>query len=143
MIGQLKKKLHEHQTKKDLLAFLVEIEKNLEIFYVADQRQFITREFLSESYKTVKDQPTVRKHERIMAYANAVEVFNRSWQEHKEYEKWYASDIKNKNPENARKLHALKNGVDAQLKAMEGFIIPAGQDLERELLNLGWLKYEQ
>ena len=65
----------------------------------------------------------------IGIYAKAMEDFNHSFKAYKEYEAWYSGDIKNKTPENARKLHALKEELDQKLNGMEAVIISAGQDL--------------
>jgi hypothetical protein len=128
------------QTKKQLFALLAEMEKNLEYFYVMDQRQFITHGFLIEVWPQVKDMEFVKKHASIIKYGQAMEDFNHALKAQKEYEAWYTSDIKNKTPENAKKLHAMKHELDARVKTLEAIIIPAGQDLEREMLQLGLLK---
>ena len=77
----------------------------------------------------------------LLKYARATrQDFDASLKAYKEYEIWYTGDVKNKTPEGARKLHALKHDLDQMLKGMEALIIPAGQDLEREMLKLGLLK---
>ena len=76
----------------------------------------------------------------IGIYAKAIEDFNHSFKAYKEYEACYSGDIKNRNPENARKLHTLKEELEQKLIGMEAVIINAGQDLEREMLSLGLLK---
>lgn len=143
MVDLLKKLLHQQQLKKNLLTFLAEMEKNLEIFYVADQRQFITQPFLVQAWETVQAEPMVRKNEAIGVYAAAINEFNRLLKEQKAYEQWYTGDLKNKTQENGRKLHVLKQDLDRKLKGLEAVIIPAGQALEKEMLQLGLLKYEQ
>ena len=125
--------------KKQLLAFLDEMEKNLETFFVMDQRQFITHGFRMEAWPLVKDLDIIKKQEAITAYAGAIEEFNRLFKEQKEYEQWYVSDLKNKTSDNARKLHAMKQELDTRVKAMEAIIIPAGQALEKELLQMGFI----
>ncbi len=60
----------------------------------------------------------IKRHETIALYAHATEDFNRSLKAYKEYETWYTGDIKNKTPENARKLHALKHELDLKLKGV-------------------------
>ena len=112
----------------------------MELFYVMDQRQFITSGFLTDMWPRVKDMDIIKRHETIANYARAMEDFNHSLKAYKEYEAWYTGDINNKTPENARKLHAIKHELDRNLKVMEAVIIPAGQDLEREMLKLGLLK---
>ena len=130
----------QRQAHKHLLAFLDEIEKNLELFYVIDQRQFVIRGFVLEMWDKVKGIDTIKRHESIAAYANALADFNQAFQSWKDYERWYTSDTQHKTPDNARKLHTLKNGLDKILKGLEAIIIPAGQALEKEMLGLGLLK---
>ena len=57
----------------------------------------------------------------------------------KTYEKWDGSDLQHRNAENAKKLHAFKNILDQKVKQLEAIIIIAGQALEKELLNLGYI----
>ncbi len=129
-----KKALREH-----LLAFLAEMEKNLEIYYVMDQRQFITTGFLMEVWSQAKDLEFIQRQEAIMVYAAALLDFNKAYKEHKSYEQWYSADVKNKTKENALKLHTLKLELDQRIKPLEAIIIVAGQALEQELLNLGFV----
>ena len=131
----------KNKLKKQLLDFLAEMEKNLEIYYVTDQRQFITGGFTMKTWEQVEGLEMIKKHEAIGQYATALLNFNKSYLEHKEYEQWYTSDSKNKNNENAKKLHALKHDLDLQLKPLEVVIITAGQVLEQELLNLGFISH--
>lgn len=140
MIPLIKKIQEEQQLRKDLFAFLEETEKNLETFYVMDQRQFITQGFAVRAWPAVKDAPCIKKHEAITVCIKAFEEFNALFKEHKDYEQWYISNTENKTPDNARKLHGLKHDLDKKLKAMESIIIPAGQALEKEMLDLGLLK---
>jgi hypothetical protein len=140
MFSIFKNNSEERQLRNNLFDFLAEMEKNLEFFYVMDQRQFITNGFLTDIWPLVKDMDIIKRHETITMYARATEDFNHSLSAYKKYETWYTGDINNKTPENARKLHAQKHELDLKLKAMEALIIPAGQDLEREMLKLGLLK---
>ena len=140
MTGFVRKITDARRLKRNLLAFLAEMEKNLEIFYVMDQRQFVTGEFLTVAWDQVKDETFIKKHAAILVYIQAIEDINRMLKEHKEFEQWYASDMGNKTPDNARALHGMKNDLDKKLKTMEAVIIPAGQTLEREMLHLGLIK---
>ncbi len=142
MFSFLKNFSQDHQSKKGLFNLLAEMEKNLEFFYVMDQRQFITHGFLMDAWGQVKDLDIIKQHESIRIYAREMDDFNLALKTYKEYETWYTGDVKNKNPENARKLHALKHELDQKLRTLEAIIIPAGQDLEREMLKLGLLKNE-
>ena len=140
MFSIFKRNPKEDRSGKVLFDFLAEMEKNLEFFYVMDQRQFITHGFLIDVWLRVKDLDMIRQHETILMYARAMQDFNQSLKAYKEFEAWYTSDINHKSPENARKLHVLKNDLDHRLKGMESVIILAGQDLERQMLKLGLLK---
>jgi hypothetical protein len=140
MFSIFKKKSQQEQLKKDLFDFLGEMEKNLELFYVMDQRQFIINGFLTDIWPRVKGVDLIKKHESIVVYAKAIDGFNLSLKAYKEFETWYTADPARKTPENARKLHGLKAELDQKLKGMEAVIIPAGQDLEREMVQLGILK---
>lgn len=140
MIHMIKKIQQDRRVKKDLLAFLSEMETNLENFYVMDQRQFITHGYALCSWEAVKDLACIKKHESILVCMKTLEQFNALYKEHKEYEQWYTTDLKNKTPENARKLHGMKHELDKKLKLMESIIIPAGQTLEKEMLDQGLLK---
>jgi hypothetical protein len=140
MFSIFKKNSIDEGAKKNLFDFLAEMEKNLEFFYVMDQRQFITTGFLTGIWPRVKDMEIIKSHESIVLYASLTEDFNHSLKTYKDYETWYTGNTNHKTPENAKKLHALKNELDLKLKAYEAVIIPAGQDLEREMLKLGLLK---
>lgn len=140
MFPIFKKISGQQQMKEHLFAFLAEMEKNLEFFYVMDQRQFISHGFLNETWVLVKDMDPVKRHESVRVYVAAIDDFNRGLKDFKEFETWYASDINHKSPENARKLHAMKHELDKKLRDMEAIIIPAGQDLERDMVQLGLLK---
>ncbi len=137
MFSIFKKKFNAERSLFDLLN---EMEKNLENFYVMDQRQFITQGYLTDAWDKVKDLGLIKRHETIVKYAAVMEDFNNSLKAYKEFETWYTQDINRKTPETARKLHDMKNALDAKLKGMEALIIYAGQDLEREMLQLGLLK---
>ena len=134
------KKNSKDELRKNLFDFLAEMEKNLEFFYVMDQRQFITHGFLTDIWPRVKEVDIIKRHPAIAVYAKAMEDFNQSLKTYKDYETWYTGDVNNKSPENSRKLHALKHELDMKLKSLEAVIITAGQDLEREMLQLGLLK---
>ncbi|MDE2223410.1 MAG: hypothetical protein KGK03_10130 [Candidatus Omnitrophica bacterium] len=140
MFSLIKKYTAERQLRKNLYDFLAEMEKNLEFFYVMDQRQFITHGYLLDAWPKVKDLELIKRHEPIVKYAHAMEDFNNSFKAYKEYEVWYTGDVNNKKSENAHKLHGMKAELDQKLKSLEALIITAGQELEREMLQLGLLK---
>ena len=119
MFSIFKKNSADAGLRKNLFDFLAEMEKNLEFFYVMDQRQFIISGFLTDCWSRVKDIDIIKQHETISRYAAATEDFNQSLKSFKEYEAWYTGDTKNKTPEGAKKLHALKHEMDQKLKGME------------------------
>ena len=135
MISGIKKYFERNRIKKLLLPFYAEIKANLERFHVMDQRQFIDGGFKTECFEIARRQNGVPFGEPITRYTNALEEFNRLLVEFKEFESWYAADLKNKTPENAKKLHSQKAELDQRLKKMEELIIPAGEELERLLIE--------
>ena len=140
MFGMIKNIGQGSREKRALLAFLEELDANLETFYVMDQRQFITQTFSLKAWEQVKDVALVHKHESVGSCIRAMEEFNALYKEYKSYEQWYASDLNNKTPDNARKLHGMKHELDKKLKAMESLIIPAGQALEKDMIAQGYIK---
>ncbi len=140
MLSAFKKFRQEWQLRRNLRAYWLEMEKNLELFYVMEQRQFITETFKLDAWALVKDVDLVKRHESIVICAKSIEDFNKANKDYKDFETWYTSDIVHKTPDNARKLHHLKHELDMKLKGMEAIIIPAGQALEKEMVNLGHLK---
>ncbi len=140
MFKRIQQIYQQQELRRNLFAFLEEMEKNLENFYVMDQRQFMTTGFVLKQWPKVNTYELVKGQQAIAVYAQAVEEFNQLLTKHKEYERWYASDMKNKTPENARQLHAMKQDLDQKLKSMETVIITAGQALEKEMLRLGFFR---
>ena len=130
----------KQRLQKRLMDLLNEMEKNLEVFYVMDQRQFITHGFILNAWENIKEEELLKKYPSIHQYAKALADFNNLFNEYKEFEQWYTADMSRKTADNAKKLHGLKHDLDKQLKMMEAIIIPAGQDLEKEMLQLGFLK---
>ena len=121
-----------------LMHFYEELKKNLEIFYVMDQRQFIDMEFRSVQWEKIKG--TAKNYPKMLAYGAAVEEFNRFYRQFKEFEKWYAADMANKTRDNAQKLHTQRSELDDKLKTMYPVICAAGEELEYKLIELGLIK---
>ncbi len=139
MLGIIQSWRKKNSSQKNLLSFLSEMEKNLETYYVMDQRQFIVHGFQMDKSNSVKDLEIIRNNKDIQLYLESLNNFNNAYQEYKSYEKWYTSDENNKNNENARKLHSLKDSLQTRIKNYEAIIVQAGQSLERELLKLGFI----
>ena len=106
----------DEQLRKSLFDFKAEMEKNLESFYVMDQRQFITHGFLTAPWPQVKDIDIIKKHRSpLPCMPGPWKILTpHSLKAHKEYEAWYTGDVNNKTPENAAKLHALKHEIGLQ-----------------------------
>lgn len=132
---------NEKSLKEKLLAFLAEMERNLETYYVMDQRQFITHGFEMLMWEQVKDLDVVKRHTALLAYGETLAEFNRAFNEHKDFERWYSSNMDHKTQENSKKLHMLKHDLDKRVKMLEPILIMAGQALEKELLNLGFISH--
>jgi len=72
MFSLFKKKSSDEQLRKNLFDFHAEMEKNLEFFFVMDQRQFITHGFLIDAWPSVKEMDAIKRHESIAKYAEAM-----------------------------------------------------------------------
>jgi len=140
MLGFLKTLTPQGRSNKALMHFYEELKKNLEIFYVMDQRQFIDMEFRSIEWARIKGIAAAQSYSKVQVYGASVEDFNAFYREFKEFEKWYAADMANKTKENAQKLHTQRSGLEAKLKAMYPVIVAAGAELEYKLIELGLIK---
>ena len=136
MFGLLKNLQH----KDALMRLYGEIKKNLEIYYVMDQRQFIDMEFQSAQWQKVQSQKGTAGLAKLKDYGRVVDDFNRFYREFKEFEKWYAADMNNKTKENAQKLHTHRSELDGKLKNMYPVICAAGEELEYKLIELKLIK---
>ena len=119
-----------------MLPLLDEMEKNLEKYYVMDQRQFIESNFDLQAWNKAQALKEFTFDERLKHYAYILEQFNTSYAAFKEFERWYVSDLKNKTAENAKKLHTQKQELETRVKKLDRIIIPAGQVLEKKLLEM-------
>lgn len=140
MLGFLKSLTPQSKDARVLMPFYGELKKNLEIYHVMDQRQFIDMEFKADVWLKVKTQDTVRSFDKVMIYGRAIEDFNQFYRDFKEFEKWYASDMTNKTRDNAQKLHTQRSELEGKLKALYPVICHAGEQVEYKLIDLGLLK---
>ena len=140
MLGLLKKLTPAGKDARVLVPFYEELKKNLELYHVMDQRQFIDMEFRTAVWNKVKFDQVIAAFDRVHIYGRTVEDFNRSYKEFKEFEKWYAADMANKTKENAQKLHSQRSDLDERLKAMYPAICRAGEQIEYKLIALGLIK---
>lgn len=125
---------------KVLMRFYAELKKNLEIFHVMDQRQFIDMEFKTDQWQKTKASEYMKVFDKAYVYGDAIDDFNRFYRSFKEYEKWYAADMANKTRENAQKLHAQRSELGEKLKALYPVICRAGEQIEYKLIDLGLIK---
>jgi hypothetical protein len=137
MFGQFTR---QGRLNKALMSFYEELKKNLEIFYVMDQRQFIDMEFRAAEWGRIKTIEEAKPMAQVQAYGAGVEDFNAFYRSFKEFEKWYAADMANKTRENAQKLHTQRSELEAKLKTMYPIICKAGEELEYKLIELGLIK---
>ena len=132
----LRRIFHRRRIRKFMTPLLDEMEKNLEKYYIMDQRQFIESNFDMQAWNKAQSLKEFVFDERLKHYAYILEQFNTSYAVFKEFERWYVSDLKNKTAENAKKLHTQKQELEKRMKKLDRVIIPAGQVLEKKLLEL-------
>ncbi len=123
-----------------LMRFYEELKKNLELYHVHDQRQFIDKEFKTDEWAKAKSLETLQGADKIQLYGNVIEDFNRFFRTFRDFEKWYAADMANKTQENAQKLHTQRAELDEKLKGLYPVICQAGEQLEYKLIDLGLIK---
>lgn len=140
MLGLLKGLTRQGKIDQMLLRFYEELKKNLELYHVHDQRQFIDKEFRTEEWAKVKSVEAVQGAGKIQIYGKAIEDFNRFFHTFRGFEKWYAADMANKTKENAQKLHTQRAELDGKLKDLYPIICQAGEQLEYKLIDLGLIK---
>ncbi|NTV29652.1 MAG: hypothetical protein HGA80_06190 [Candidatus Omnitrophica bacterium] len=119
--------------KNLLLALWDEANRNLERYYVVEQRNFITEPFDSEALDEARLLGGVKFQAELTAYASAIRDFNVALQDVKAFEGVYASGIDHKTRENAEILHAKKEALDEQFKRLYPVIV-AAQKVLREML---------
>ena len=140
MLGLFKGFTRQGREAKAFMRFYEELKKNLEIFHVMDQRQFIDMEFKAEEWRKIKTSEFMRPLESVCVYGRYIEGFNDFYRSFKDYEKWFAADMANKTPENSQKLHTQRSELDGKLKAIYPVICKAGEQVEYKLIELGMIK---
>ena len=123
-----------------LMRFYEELKKNLELYYVHDQRQFIDKEFKTEEWMKIQSVEALQGAVKIQLYGKAIEDFNQFFRSFREFEKWYAGDMANKTKENAQTLHTRRAQLDEKLKSLYPVICQAGEELEHKLIDRGLIK---
>ena len=140
MLGLLKNLTPQGRQAKALMPFYGELKKNLEIYHVMDQRQFIDMEFKMDTWQKIKSTEHIHSFDKVYTYGQKIEEFNQFYRTFKEFEKWYAADMANKTRDNAQKLHTQRNQLEIQLKELYPVICKAGEQIEYKLIALGLIK---
>ena len=126
--------VNRRRQKKILFDLLAEINTNLECFYVIDQRQFISRGLDLEVWEDAKEFSGITFSQEMQAYAAALADFNRLFASMRAFEEMYSSSIDNKTRANAEILHARKEALEENIKAVQPHILTA-QKIIRALLE--------
>ena len=123
-----------------LLEFHGELKKNLESYYVMDQLGRF-RFFRMEGWQNLKNanDPAVSQG-NIVNYACRLEEYNLLLADFTKYEQWYASDLNNKVPANARILHDKREEPRQKFQGLEPVIQSAIQSFEHYLCEAQLLK---
>jgi hypothetical protein len=140
MFGVLEGLTPKGRQTKALMDLYGELRKNLEIFHVMDQRQFIDMEFRLQEWQKAGSADWAKAFDKVHVYGCLLEEFNAFYRGFKEYEKWYAADMDNKTRENAEKLHTQRSELDKKLKGLYPVICRAGEQVEYKLIEMGLLK---
>jgi len=130
----------QQELKKTLKPFWQEVSKNLELFYVMDQRQVIDHIFTMAQWEKTKQLPKIEFSDVIQQYVSSLEEFNRVFIDFKSFEKWYSGDAQRKTRENAQQLHAKKALVSETFKTLRPILEQAKETLTQRLLTIGVLK---
>ena len=120
----------QQREERALAELRVEIAKNLEIFYVAQQLGQL-RTFRLEAGRRVKDTAAAFLSDDVRGYLSRIQDFNNAIAAATDFEHWYSADIDHQNQDNARKLHDLKEsaqekflGLEAVIKSAQSALIP-------------------
>lgn len=120
--------------KNFLFLLWQEISRNVERYYIVDQRQFISEPFEMDAWKEARDFTSVRFPAAVVEYVAAVESFNKAFLEMKEFEETYLSSVEYKTRANAEILHARKEELQKKFDFLRPLIFTA-QKAMREMIN--------
>jgi hypothetical protein len=98
--------------ERSLLAFWDEINRNLEKYYVVEQRQFIADPFESEVFDRLEARLAEIFSGEFTDYGMAVRAFNQEYLAVKAYEAFYASSADRKTREHALVLHEKQEALE-------------------------------
>lgn len=132
----------EKKARQNLfLDFYEELKKNLESYYVMDQLGRF-RFFRMVTWSKLKDPegPAILNDKMIADYIHRLEEYNSVLDDFTKYEQWYASDLNNKTPANARILHDKREEPRTKFQGLEPVIKSAIQSFEKQLCEVKLLK---
>lgn len=98
----------------------LEVNANLERYYVYDQRQFFATAFDLKAWEAARCSAGFQVHAEVLEYASAIDNFNRAFADMKAFENFYSLSMDNKIRANAEILHAKKEA----LAEMAGGLLP-------------------
>ena len=107
----------KRELKKNWLAFFLEVNKNLESYYVMFQLDRL-RFFNLDVWERVKNNRDLPLTSDVLRYAEILNDYNQTLKAFKDYEQWYSSDLKNKIPDNGRILHAKKDAAQEKFQGL-------------------------
>lgn len=117
--------------KNGLFSFFQEVTRNLELYYVVDQRQFISAPFEDEHLAVAFEYPVIRSSTSVRDYAHAVRTFNAFFSDVRTFEQKYLSFDEHRTKENAQILHEKKEKLQQQFESSRAFILAAQLELRR------------
>ena len=129
----------KRKTNKDLAVFYAEVKKNLESFYVMDQREYF-KLFMMEGWGAVKENAGLKFPSAVTDYVKALEAFNSAKDEHDRFEEFYTATMDNRTKANATVLHDKKEILKQKFQGLESVIKAAIKPLENELRLRGIIK---
>ena len=138
-LGFLKDIRKKREERKLLLMFYSELAKNLETFYVHDQRGTLGR-FGLEVWIVVKQNLGIILDEKIIICQTALDRYNAIFDDFIKYEQWYISDIKNKTTENSRQLHEKKQHLKEEFQGLLPIIKTALEQFKNQLIALNFIQ---
>ena len=121
------------ELRRKLCALYAEVDKNLEACYVMQQRGVLEK-FRLEGWQEGAGDSALALDEKISTCYRALEDYNRGMADFKEFEQWYAADLNNKTPENARLLHAKKELVSEKFKGLLAVVKPTQEVFKARLI---------
>lgn len=126
------RKLRPRPAKKNSLFYLFEeVTCNLELYYVVDQRQFISGPFEDSLLAVAQEHPLVRSSMPVRDYAQTIRMFNTFFSDVRAFEQKYLSFDEHRTRENAQILHEKKEKLQKQFEDSRACVLAAQKELRR------------